>query len=50
MEIRTDSTYAMNAIQHFAPKWRENEDENGNWYNSKGKMISIYTKYCEDLP
>ena len=37
IEIRTDSSYAIKAIREYAPKWRDNADENGNWYNSKGK-------------
>ena len=38
VEIRTDSTYAIKAIRVYAPNWRNNADENGNWYNSKGKL------------
>ena len=43
VEIRTDSTYAIKAITEYAPIWRSNADENGNWYNSKGKMVNFKT-------
>ena len=39
VEIRTDSNYAIQAVTEFAYIWRENADENGNWYNSKGKNV-----------
>jgi len=39
IEIRTDSSYAIKAIREYAPKWRDNADENGNWYNSKGRPV-----------
>jgi len=39
VEIRTDSSYAIKAIRDYAPNWRANADENGNWYNSKGQPV-----------
>ena len=38
-EIRTDSNYAINAIQQYAPRWRNNADQNGQWRNARGKLI-----------
>ena len=43
VEIRTDSTYAIKALKEYSPIWRSNADENGNWYNSKGKMVDFKT-------
>ena len=38
VEIRTDSNYAIMALTEYAHTWRANADNEGNWYNSKGKM------------
>ena len=38
-EIRTDSNYAINAIRQYAPRWRNNADQNGQWRNARGKLI-----------
>ena len=41
MEIRTDSKYAIKAVTQYFHHWRENADENGNWYNSKGEIETL---------
>ena len=51
VEIRTDSNYAIKAATQFIHRWRENADENGNWYNSKGEIEIQFVLYkVETLP
>ena len=41
VEVRTDSMYAIKAIRDYAPNWRINADRCGNWFNARGRIISV---------
>ena len=50
VEIRTDSNYVIDCIYEFAPRWRDTADNNGNWYNARGKMGKTVESFDESEP